>query len=167
MPYDPAVHHSQSIRLKGYDYLQPSAYFVTILTHARDCLLSTIMDGKVHLSRFGQLAAREWLGLPHHYPSIELDEYCIMPVHIHGIIVISSEKLAQPQYALPEMVRGCKTFSARRINELRQTPGIPVWHRNYYEHVIRNAADLARIQKYILDNPLRWELDNHDEPDEL
>jgi putative transposase len=156
MPYDPAIHHRQSIRLKGYDYSQPGAYFVTIVTHGRDSFLSSVVDRDVRLSRYGQVAAREWLGLPHHYPHIELDEFCIMPDHVHGIIVICTGGSGS-SYALPEIVRGFKTYSARRINELRQTPGIHVWHRNYYEHVIRDSADLDRIRHYILENPIRWE----------
>jgi putative transposase len=57
---------------------------------------------------------------------------------------------------LPEIVRAFKTFSARRINAIRQTPGIAVWQRNYYEHIIRNEADLNRIRQYIANNPARW-----------
>ena len=57
-------------------------------------------------------------------------------------------------------MRALKTFSARRINEMRQMPGVPVWQRNYYEHIIRNEAALARIQQYIFDNPMRWALDD-------
>jgi REP element-mobilizing transposase RayT len=57
---------------------------------------------------------------------------------------------------LPEIIRGFKTFSARRINEHRGTPGIPVWQRNYYEHIVRNDESLNRIRQYISDNPLAW-----------
>ncbi|MBP8925879.1 MAG: transposase [Pseudomonadales bacterium] len=60
---------------------------------------------------------------------------------------------------MPEIVRGFKTFSARRINETRQTPGVAVWQRNYHEHIIRDEVSLCRIQEYILNNPLQWALD--------
>jgi REP element-mobilizing transposase RayT len=60
---------------------------------------------------------------------------------------------------LPEIVRALKTFSARRINEMRHTPGAPVWQRNYYEHVVRNDGELLRVREYILNNPLDWEND--------
>jgi hypothetical protein len=63
------------------------------------------------------------------------------------------------RHALPEIVRGLKTFSSRHINESRQTPGVPVWQRNYYEHVIRNEDSLDRIRLYIAENPARWAYD--------
>jgi hypothetical protein len=63
------------------------------------------------------------------------------------------------KHGLPEIVRAFKTFSSRRINELRGTPGLPVWQRNYYEHIIRNEDSLNRIRQYILDNPARWTRD--------
>jgi hypothetical protein len=60
---------------------------------------------------------------------------------------------------LPEIIRGFKTFSARRINDLRNTPGTPIWQRNYYEHIIRNEQELTRIREYVANNPLQWEDD--------
>jgi REP-associated tyrosine transposase len=60
------------------------------------------------------------------------------------------------RHGLPEIVRAFKSFSARRINFLRKTPGIPVWQRNYYEHVIRDQPELNRIYLYIQDNPIKW-----------
>jgi REP-associated tyrosine transposase len=63
------------------------------------------------------------------------------------------------RHGLPEIVRALKTFSARRINEKRHTPGVPVWQRNYYEHIIRGDEELLRVREYILGNPLDWEND--------
>ena len=65
------------------------------------------------------------------------------------------------RHGLPEIVRAFKTYSARRINALRGTVGTPFWQRNYYEHVIRDEADLARIRQYIAENPQRW----HEDPE--
>ena len=65
------------------------------------------------------------------------------------------------RHGLSEIVRAFKTFSARRINTLRDNPGCPVWQRNYYEHVIRNETDLANIRQYIANNPLKWDLDEN------
>jgi putative transposase len=72
-------------------------------------------------------------------------------------------KPAPTMHGLSEIIRGFKTFSARRINVLRNTPGIPVWQRNYYEHVIRDEPSLDRIRQYILDNPALWARD-HENP---
>ncbi|HUV92496.1 MAG TPA: hypothetical protein VMV80_05380 [Anaerolineales bacterium] len=63
------------------------------------------------------------------------------------------------RHGLPEIVRAVKSFSSRRINRLRGTPGVPVWQRNYYERIIRNEKELNAIRLYILDNPLKWEWD--------
>ena len=68
-------------------------------------------------------------------------------------------KPAPTRHGIPEIVRAFKTFSARRINQLRCTPGEPIWQRNYFEHVIRNEQSLTRIRQYIVDNPVRWEFD--------
>jgi REP element-mobilizing transposase RayT len=92
-----------------------------------------------------------------------------MPNHVHGILWLSGAERAglkpaptgndRTRHGLSESVRALKTFSARRINELRGTPGIPVWQRNYYERVVRNERELNAIRDYIQTNPLRWHLD--------
>ena len=71
------------------------------------------------------------------------------------------------RYGLPEIIRAFKAFSSRRINELRSTPGIPIWQRNYYEHVIRNELDLNDIRQYILDNPVKWDMDEENPTTQL
>jgi putative transposase len=97
-----------------------------------------------------------------------------MPNHFHGIIIITEGNMVgaglKPaptleqhgkRHGLSEIVRAFKTFSARRINALRDNPGCPVWQRNYYEHVVRNDNDLANIRQYIAHNPLKWDLDEN------
>ena len=66
----------------------------------------------------------------------------------------------KPRHGLPEIVRAFKSFSAKRINRLRRTDGVPVWQRNYYEHIIRNEREMDNIAKYIKTNPLRWNDDD-------
>jgi len=153
-------------RLKGYDYAQPGAYFVTVCTYRRDCLLANVVDGAVIPNLPGQLVQEAWHGLPNHYPHVGLDAFVIMPNHVHGIIVLSGDGVeaglkpaSTIRHALPEVVRGFKTFSSRRINAWRQTSGTHVWQRNYYEHVIRNERELDKIRAYIGTNPLKWTLD--------
>ena len=73
-------------------------------------------------------------------------------------------KLEAPRrHGLSEVVRGFKTYSGRRVNELRGTPGMAVWRRGYYEHVVRNEEDMNRIRQYFLENPLRWSLKRENE----
>lgn len=174
--YDPQRHHRRSIRLRGYDYTSPGAYFVTICAYGRECLFGEVADGEVVLSEYGAIIEQVWHDLPLHYPHVRLDTWVIMPNHVHGIIILVGESdavgaglgpaptaapTAMKRHGLPEIVRALKSFSARRINELRGVSGVPVWQRNYWEHVIRSERTLHLIQQYILDNPACWHLDRY------
>ena len=94
-----------------------------------------------------------WDDLPTHYHGIDLDAFIVMPNHVHGIIILADESARR--HAIPEIVRGFKTFSARRVNERAGKSGV-LWQRGYYEHVIRNEKALDRIRAYIANNPARW-----------
>ncbi len=96
MPYDPNRHHRRSIRLKGYDYSQAGAYFVTINIHQRRCLLGKVADRKVYLSPAGNMVLALWEAIPSHYPGVEVDAFVVMPNHIHGIILLKTPVRAAP-----------------------------------------------------------------------
>ncbi len=163
-----------SLRLRGFDYASPGAYFSTVCTHRRACILASMEDGASRLTTAGRIVAACWLELPEHYACMGLDAFVILPNHVHGVIVLHGTVGAglrpapTPQHdmrrgcregrpvTLTEVVRAFKGFSARRINLERRTPGAPVWQRGFYEHVIRDEADLHRIRRYIEENPLRW-----------
>lgn len=81
-------HHRRSIRLRDYDYSQPGAYYVTICTQGRKSLFGEVSDGILKPNGLGRVIEHHWLDLPNHHRGIALDEYVIMPNHIHGIIVI-------------------------------------------------------------------------------
>jgi len=170
VPRNPDKHHRHSIRLKDYDYSQAGAYFVTICTRDREGLFGEIADELMRLSLSGDIVRACWDDLPRHYSHVALDVFVIMPNHIHGIIVLADPMVVgagfkpapttvNKRHRLTEIIRAFKTFSSRRINELHNTPGRPVWQRNYYEHVIRNENDLDEVRKYIVNNPLKWDLD--------
>ena len=188
MKHDPVKHQRRLIRLRGYDYARAGAYFVTIVTKERACLFGEIVNGEMRLNQFTCIVQAAWDELVRHYQRVECDAFVVMPNHIHGIIVLVDDggvgpndvgaglkpargglgpaattraglKPAPTQRGLPEIIRAFKTFSARRINESRATPGAPVWQRNYYEHVVRGENELRRIREYIANNPLQWELD--------
>jgi putative transposase len=86
--YDPHKHHRRSVRLKGYDYAQPGAYFVTICAQHRECLFGEIQYGEMVLTDAGRMVQAEWERLPQRFSLVTLDTYVVMPNHIHGIIVI-------------------------------------------------------------------------------
>ncbi|BAZ14084.1 hypothetical protein NIES4071_59240 [Calothrix sp. NIES-4071] len=162
MAYNPRIHHRCSIRLKGYDYTQPGKYFVTICVAKREHLLGYIQNGEMHLNLYGEAVKTNWHNLAKIYSHVELDAFVIMPNHIHAIIVLkqlTTEFLDTPKttrQGLPEIVRGLKTFSATKINQLRNVKGIAVWQRGYYEHIIRNEISLTKIRQYIVNNPVMW-----------
>ena len=89
MTCDPEKHHRRSIRLREYDYSRSGAYYVTIVVQDRKCLLGEIVGKTVRLSNAGQMVQTVWDELPQHYPGVDIDEFVIMPNHIHGIIVLN------------------------------------------------------------------------------
>ncbi len=155
MTYDPTIHHRRSIRLPGYDYSQPGAYFVTIVTHHREHLFGEIINGDMRLNKMGLIVQYAWHDLPKWHLHVRLGAFCIMPNHVHAIIILVDAAFPK-RHALPEIVRGFKSRSAQRINVLRKKPGVPVWHRNYYEHIIRNDDEHNRIHLYLQSNPANW-----------
>ncbi|MCI0454365.1 MAG: transposase [Candidatus Dadabacteria bacterium] len=168
MTYDPDKRHRRSIRLKGYDYTHVGAYFVTICTQNRECLFGEVVDGEMQLNETGQVVADCWQWLGKQYPYIVMDEWTVMPNHLHGIIVIVDKECRGGSRTAPTEVKrkplgrligAFKTISTKRINEMRGTPGESVWQRNYYEHIIRDEETLNLIRQYVTENHLNWALD--------
>ncbi len=174
--YNPDVHHRRSIRLKGYDYSLPGRYFVTLNTQNRACLFGKIVKGKIILNVMGEIVFENWIQTPKIRTTVSLDEFVIMPDHLHGIIIIEETSTGVSRYAPSEehsdtpmfrspsrtlgaIIRGFKSSSTKAINQFREAPGIKLWQRDYYDHIIRNDKDLNRIRRYIQNNPREW--DNH------
>ena len=163
----------ESTRLKGYDYSSSGIYFVTICTKRRECCLGEVASEEVRLSRPGEIVRDSWLQSPIIRPNVALDEWVIMPNHIHGIIIIKESVVETHSCASPRdgnrfgpqrmnlgsIVRGFKSSSSKQIHiEGFLSFG---WHPNYYEHIIRDGADLDRIREYIIENPLMWNSDEN------
>ena len=167
-PLDPPPGR-RSIRLRGYDYARPGAYFVTVCTHRRVPLFGSVVRHRMVLNATGRVVRARWDGLPEHYPHLRLDEAVVMPDHFHGIFVldgllapefddvatVGGATVASP-HALFEIVRAFKSFSAREINVQRGTPGASVGQRGYFERVVRDDAQLHSVRRYIRLNPARW-----------
>jgi len=130
---------------------------VTICSHARRCVFGEIIDETVHLHPTGHIVQAVWRNLPNHFTGVALDEFIVMPNHIHAIVVLTGERAGAMNRAptLGEVIRG---FKARSSVERRKSLGdnAVLWQRNYFEHVVRNDADLSRVREYIADNPRRW-----------
>ena len=170
--------HRRSIRLPGYNYAQPGAYFVTLCTHKRRCLFGRIVEEKMVLNHLGRIVQEEWVRSANMRSEIDLDVYVIMPNHVHGIVFIHSYTIAEEKndssrekepYAPPQkgpakkslssMIAGFKSSVTKRQKELAGQTKESVWQRNYYEHIIRNDDDLQMVREYITTNPICWEKD--------
>ncbi len=183
MTYNPALHNRHSIRLQGYDYSQSGVYFITICTYKKQTLFGEIVNADVKLNLVGQYAFHQWKMIPQRFPNVELGAFVIMPNHIHGIIMIRSGKgegsenevmggkkglLSNPSPLHPNgtvpgsigaIVQNFKSSASRKINAIPKMRGIKLWQTNYYEHIIRDEEDYARIVEYIRINPQKWEQD--------
>jgi len=104
MPYDPTRHHRRSIRLKGYDYSQAGAYFITICTQDRACLFGKVVNGEMQLNDAGRMVLAEWNMLPERFPHVVLDAFVVMPNHVHGIVVITNPALDDTATTAPTIV---------------------------------------------------------------
>jgi putative transposase len=88
MKYNPDIHHRRSIRLRNYDYSLPGAYFVTVCTQDRACLFGNVADDTMRLNDAGRMIEQWWFELNRKFPTVETDEFVVMPNHFHGIVVI-------------------------------------------------------------------------------
>lgn len=173
MAYDPAIHHRRSIRLPAHDYAAGGIYYVTLCTAGRRRLFGTVVNGRMALNEAGRAVRDEWLRSAAIRAEIALDEWVVMPDHFHAVVMIrggGGDRPVAPTAAGPApkslgaLMAGFKCASAKRINEWHRTPGAPVWHRNYYEHIVQNAADLDRIRAYIRENPANNDVLRFGEP---
>ena len=159
--YNPKIHHRQSMRLKDYDYSQDGYYFVTICVKNKTEYFGEIINGKMILNEYGEIAKKQWLWLAEQYDYVKLDEWIIMLNHLHGILIIENDSDQQMRKIKPlsELIGAFKTTSSNLIhqNGLSEFQ----WQRNYYDRIIRNEKELAKIRKYIFENPLKWELDRN------
>lgn len=178
MKYDSYVHHRQSIRLRDYDYSQEGAYFVTMCTRNRECYFDEYPALK-------QIVERQLLDIPNRFQNVELDEFVVMPNHVHGIIMVvgatiavaldvtdaASDRIAPnragaspaPTNTIGDIIGTFKSLCVHEwLKYIKQHNTDAVgkfWQRNYYEHVIRNDIELNKIREYVIANPQMWDSD--------
>ena len=172
----------ESTRLTGYDYAQNGAYFITICAKNHDCIfgeitvvetglrpVSTIKmeqnaisdlqdkkNPKMILSDAGKIVSDCWFDLPNHYNNMILDEFIVMPDHIHGIIRILNIPGQKERHGLSEFIRAFKSFSSRRVNEIHKNKYDGIWQSRFYDRVIWSETELNRIRLYIKNNVINW-----------
>ena len=166
-------HYRKQIRLLRYDYSQDGYYFVTICTQNRGNFFGEIKNGIMRLSNIGYIATKFWQKIPNHFNNIKLDEWIVMPNHMHGVIIIDKsnhpvgvqnfEPLQVNRYqhiipkSLSSIIRAYKAAVTMWCNQ-NQHQNFK-WQRSFYDHIIRNSESLDRICEYIRYNPMQWSED--------
>lgn len=156
-------------RLQGFDYSTPTAYFVTLCTQGRQCVLSTISVGASiarpptnTLTHAGEIVDAAIQGISQHYPSVQVDKYVIMPNHVHIILRICTAESGRamlaptttpvkdaPSVSIPKIIQHMKGIVTKQL-------GISLWQKSFHDHIIRSEDDYRAIWNYIDTNPLRW-----------
>ena len=163
----------QSIRMKGWDYTSPGYYFVTCNTHAGRAVFGAVVNGRMVLSEAGRVAEEEWHQSAVIREDIELDAFVVMPDHVHGIVRLRGTPEGRPagrpsvrpsgrptgpaSGSLGAFIAGYKGATGRRINAMRGTPGAVLWHRNYWDVIVRDEKALEAIRRYIRLNPQHYD----------
>ena len=147
--------------MPGWDYSQ-GAYFITICTVNSSDMFGHVVDREMKLNAFGAIVAESWRWLAGQYTYVVLDEWSILPTHMHGILVLATDvagketigapRTAAPRKPLGQLVGAFKTRSTKEVNRLRQTPGKPLWQRDFWERVIRDEYDMTKVRAYIRGN---------------
>ena len=122
--YNPQKHHRRSIRLQGYDYSQEALYFITICCQDRTHLFGEIVDGKMILNSYGEIAQKEWLNTSKIRDNVVLHEFVVMPNHFHSIIEITFQKgnneigkFQSPSHTIGAIIRGFKIATIKKIKD--------------------------------------------------
>jgi putative transposase len=164
----PMIHARRTIRYAGYDYTQTGAYFVTFCSAKGVECFGRIHEQTMVLNPLGQIAYDCWCEIPAHHLHIRLDEFVIMPNHGHGVLWIVEQpdpKATGKPRRFGESIKGSvsvvvATYKAA-VTRIARKQGLipaksPLWHGRFWDHIIRDEADLARIRDYIRNNPARW-----------
>lgn len=166
----------KQIRLKRYDYSQQGCYFVTVCAQNRECIFGNIVGvgrdrPEMVLNELGKITQFVWESLPKHH-SVELDQFQIMPNHVHMIIIITGASrravggsrpapTAEYKPTLGFIVGLFKSEITKQIRIIMDNPEFPIWQRNFYEHIVRNESELNKIRVYIKTNPEMWNRDRN------
>ena len=177
----------QSARLQNHNYSSAGIYFVTICTVNREHFFGKIIDSEMRLSKIGRVAKTEWFKTLKIRPdmNLQMDTFVVMPNHIHGIIIIGSNKYNDDIDSRDAMHRVSTTLPSKNLNHYKnsfapqsknlssiirgykssvtkQAHKINIdfnWQPRFYDHIIRNNKSLEQIQNYIINNPQDWKND--------
>ena len=173
----------ESTRLPNYDYSSNGYYFVTICIHKKFCYFGQIVKSQMQLSQVGKIAQKHWQEIPQHFDGVYIDEYVIMPNHVHGIVIINNpcrdvacyvstndndgasptmSQLSPKSGSLSAIIRSYKSSVTRWCRQ--NCDDDFCWQPRFYEHIIRDETALNNIRRYIINNPAKWSEDTNYTP---
>ncbi|HXX35432.1 MAG TPA: transposase [Thermodesulfobacteriota bacterium] len=164
------------IRLRNYDYSHSGYYFVTVCTQHRKEWFGKVRNGQMELNIFGEIAEDLWTEIPGHFGYVRVDEFAVMPNHVHGVLIIERDLVGnaymrshqgnasmhslhdKTKMLLSKVVQQYKASVTRRINS-SGTDDRFVWQKSFYDHIVRSEKSLGLIREYIQNNLLKWDSD--------
>jgi len=168
-------------RLKNYDYSRNWFYFVTICTKNREDFFWEIIKWKIYLNEYGNIVEKFWNEIIKHYENVKIDDFIIMPNHIHGIIILVGNEYFRSVYwnnnqikgseninSIPNLSNIIKWFKIWCTKEIRNKYNdfIFWWQKSFFDVIIQNDEQLEKTRQYIINNPLKWELDVNNKKNE-
>lgn len=153
-------------RLKDFDYATPGAYFITICACKKQCLFGHIVqvdptqEPQMKYSKIGEIACKCLLDIENHYDNVKIDNWVIMPNHVHMLIQITERINPFPTVAcdIPNIVGKYKAAVTRAVGNAFMHSG-KVWQSSFHDHVVRGEKDYLEIWQYISGNPSKWKED--------
>lgn len=181
--YNPKIHNRKRLRMKGHDYSWQGLYFVTICCQDKIHRFGEVVNGEMILNEYGRIAHDEWEKLVDRFPNMQMDEFQIMPNHVHGIVVLkdmneisdnagaglapapNDEEIgasARDACSLSDIIGAYKSLVANRCLEIYKEKNEimgKLWQRSYHDVIIRDEQGYHNISNYIIKNPENWERD--------
>ena len=138
------------IRLQGYDYSEGNMYFITICVKDRLEMLGEIIEDNIKLTKEGNIVKQNTNKIEQIYKNTIIDEYVIMPNHIHILLLINYKS----SVTISKIIKHFKTNITREIE-------YSIWQKSFYEHIIRNEKEYLKIKEYIKNNVINWRKDKY------
>lgn len=165
----PEVPRRKPHHLANFDYSSPGAYFITICTAGRKCLLGKMDRDAINLTSIGSIVEECWTRVPDYLPSVLPDQHVVMPNHFHAIVMVGMTQSGlvtaktTNSVSLQQVVHSFKAAVTKLARQHQDSADLEVWQSSYYDHVVRDEDDLYRIREYIQSNSRAWHLDRENE----
>lgn len=171
------LYRIESARATWWDYSKSGAYFITICTNQRELFFGSVLNQSMALNEIGLIVDDIWQKISEKFDFVTLDNYVIMPNHIHGIIVLDNRAVKiSPKVSIGggvtdvhnsmlknDVGRVIYWFKGRATYEVnRLFPEINFgWQSRFHDRIIRNDEELLQKQIYIQNNPIKWREDDY------